>query len=71
MACSLPKASLRSKLGKAEIAMEVLWLIVSVLFILWLVGLALVPGATVLVHFLLLAAFLLATLRVVRGERIL
>lgn len=56
------------KLRKA-LAMELLWLLIAVLFILWVIGFALVPVSTVLIHFLLLGAFLLLVLRMVRGER--
>lgn len=49
---------------------EFLWFIIAGLFVLWLMGLLIVPMGVVLPHFLLLAAFLLLMLRLVRGERI-
>ena len=50
--------------------MEILWLIIAVLFILWLAGLVLVPITTGMIHILLFLAFILVVLRMVRGERI-
>jgi hypothetical protein len=48
---------------------EVMWLLIALLFLAWLLGMVLVPF-TGLIHMLLVVAFILLVLRLVRGERI-
>jgi hypothetical protein len=50
--------------------MELLWLLVAVLVVLWLVGFLVVHIGGGLIHLLLLVALILVVLRLVRGQRV-